>query len=79
MSPNSPEALVDGSVVPQISCDSVSFQPISFCSAIVDFDVGVALCNQAPQAQFGVVAHDRVLQLFIDKTRKVHKGQRFGF
>ena len=40
---------------------------------------GLAFCGEAPEAQPWIVAHDWVLQLVVQESRKIDEGHRLGF
>src|SRR5271166_3858497 len=57
------------SVVPKTLCNLLGLQPVLFLRLIVNLDVGVAFCGEAPESQSSIVAHDWVLQLVVQESR----------
>ena len=65
--------------VPEILCYLLDLQPVLLLRSIINLDVGVTLCGEAPEAQPGIVTHHRVLQLVVQESRELDESHRLGF
>ena len=79
MMPNSPEALVAHRSSPRLFAICWASSQSCLLRPIVNLDVGVAFCGEAPEAQPWIVAHDWVLQLVVQESRQIDEGHRLGF